>query len=149
MLDLNSCSVDNILMQRKSLLRILSAVECLHEIRVAVLGGSTTNEIVNILELILLFNGFRPTFHESEYGRFYEDAVLDPQSLIEFKPDIVYIHTSCRNIQAPPPLNCTEADLPGYVDAELARYQQIWNALETNLGCQVIQNNFEMPPYAL
>src|SRR5215469_3217004 len=118
MLNLNSCSVDEILMQRKSLRRTLSAVEGLHEIRVAVLGGSTTNEIVNILELILLFNGFRPTFHESEYGRFYEDAVIDPQSLISFKPNIVYIHTSCRNIKGPPPFSCTEADLPGYVNAE-------------------------------
>jgi FkbH-like protein len=149
MLNLNSCSVDEILMQRKSLRRSLSAVEGLHEIKVAVLGGSTTNEIVNILELILLFNGFRPTFHESDYGRFYEEAVIDPQSLINFKPDIVYIHTSYRNIQGPPPFKCTEADLPGYVNAELAFYRQIWNALETNLGCQIIQNNFELPPYAM
>jgi FkbH-like protein len=135
-------------MQRKSLRRSLSAVEGLHEIRIAVLGGSTTNEIVNILELILLFNGFRPTFHESEYGRFYEEAVVDPQSLISFRPDIVYIHTSCLNIKGPPPFSCTEADLPGYVNAELAFYRQIWDALETNLSCQVIQNNFELPPYA-
>jgi FkbH-like protein len=149
MLNLNSCSVDEILMQRKSLRRSLSAVEGLHEIRIAVLGGSTTNEIVNILELILLFNGFRPTFHESEYGRFYEEAVIDPQSLISFRPDIVYIHTSCRNIKGPPPFSCTEADLPGYVNAELAFYRQIWDALETNLSCQVIQNNFELPPYAM
>jgi FkbH-like protein len=136
-------------MQRKSLRRSLSAVEGLREIRIAVLGGSTTNEIVNILELILLFNGFRPTFHESEYGRFYEEAVIDPQSLISFRPDIVYIHTSCRNIKGPPPFSCTEADLPGYVNAELAFYRQIWDALETNLSCQVIQNNFELPPYAM
>jgi FkbH-like protein len=149
MLNLNSCSVDEILMQRKSLRRSLSAVEGLHEIKIAVLGGSTTNEIVNILELILLFNGFRPTFHESEYGRFYEEAVIDPQSLISFRPDIVYIHTSCRNIKGPPPFSCTEADLPGYVNAELAFYRQIWDALETNLSCQVIQNNFELPPYAM
>jgi FkbH-like protein len=149
MLNLNSCSVDEILMQRKSLRRSLSAVEDLHEIRVAVLGGSTTNELVNILELILLFNGFRPTFHESDYGRFYEEAVIDPQSLIDFRPDIVYIHTSYRNIQGPPPFNCTEADLPGYVNAELGFYRQIWDALETNLRCQIIQNNFELPPYAM
>src|SRR5215469_12692778 len=149
MLNLNSCSVDEILMQRKSLRRTLSAVEGLHEIRVAVLGGSTTNEIVNLLELLLLFNGFRPTFHESDYGRFYEEAVIDPQSLINFRPDIVYIHTSYRNIQSPPPFKCTEADLPSYVNAELAYYQQIWDALETNLGGQIIQNNFELPPYAM
>jgi FkbH-like protein len=149
MLNLDSCSIDDILMQRKSLRRDLSAAEGLQEVRIAILGGSTTSEITNLLELLLLQSGFRPVFHESEYGRFYEYAVLDSRSLIDFKPDIVYIHTSYRNIQAAPPLNCTEEELPTFVEAELVRYRQIWNALETNVGCQIIQNNFEMPPYAV
>jgi FkbH-like protein len=149
MLNLDSCSIDDILMQRRSLRRTLAAAEGLREIRVAVLGGSTTNEIVNLFELLLLSSGFRPIFHQSEYGRFYEDAVLDPQALIDFKPDIVYIHSSYRNIQNSPPVGCIEADLPGLVEAELNRYRQIWNAIEANLGCQIVQNNFEAPPYAL
>jgi FkbH-like protein len=149
MLNLDSCSIDDILMQRKSLRRDLSAAKGLQEVRIAILGGSTTSEIANLLELLLLQSGFRPVLHESEYGRFYEDAVLDPRSLIDFKPDIVYIHTSYRNIQAAPPLNCTEEELQTLVEAELVRYRQIWNALETKVGCQIIQNNFEMPPYAV
>jgi len=149
MLNPDVCSIDEILMQRKSLRRKLSAAEGLQDIRIAVLGGSTTSEIVNLLELLLLFNGFRPTFHESEYGRYYEDSVLDPRALIDFKPDIVYLHTSCRNMQLSPPLNCMEADLPGYVEEELNRFKQIWNSLEAKLGCQVIQNNFEVPAFAL
>lgn len=149
MLNLATCSIDDILMQRRSLRRTLASAEGLREVRFAVLGGSTTDEIVNLLELLLLSSGFRPIFHQSEYGRFYEDAVLDPQALIDFKPDIVYIHTSYRNIQNPPPISCAEKDLPCYVAAEFDRYRQIWNAIEANLSCQVIQNNFEAPPYAL
>jgi FkbH-like protein len=149
MLNLDSASIDDILMQRRSLKRILAAAEGLRKIKIAVLGGSTTDEIVGLWELLLLSAGFRPVFHSSEYGRFYEDAVLDPQSLIDFKPEIVYIHTSCRNIQTAPPLSCTEADFSSFVETELNRYRQIWNAIETNLGCQIIQNNFEAPPYAL
>jgi FkbH-like protein len=149
MLNLDFASIDDILMQRRSLKRTLAAAEGLREIKIAVLGGSTTDEIVGLWELLLLSAGFRPVFHQSEYGRFYEDAVLDPQSLIEFKPEIVYIHTSCRNLQTTPPLSCTEADLPGFVEAELSRYRQIWSAIEANFGCQIIQNNFEAPPNAL
>lgn len=149
MLNLATCSIDDILMQRKSLRRALASAEGLREIRFAVLGGSTTDEIVNLLDLLLLSSGFRPIFHQSEHGRFYEEAVLDPQALISFKPDIVYIHTSYRNIQNSPPISCAEMDLPDYVAAELDRYREIWNATEANLGCQVIQNNFEAPPYAL
>jgi FkbH-like protein len=149
MLNLDSCSIDDILMQRKALRRTLAASEGLKEIRIAVLGGSTTDEIISLFELLLLSAGFRPTFHQSEYSRYYEDAVLDPQPLIDFKPDIVYVHTSYRNIAVLPPLSCTEAELPGYVEAELTRYRQIWNGIEANLSCQIIQNNFETPPYAM
>ncbi len=67
--------------------------------------------------------------------------------LIDFRPDIVYIHTSCRNIQGFAPLQCSEAELQGSIDAELGRFKQIWNSLEQNLSCQIIQNNFELPPF--
>ncbi len=149
MLNFYACAVDDILMKRRSLRRELASRPGLPELRVAVLGGSTTEELVNFLELLLLAEGFQPVFHQSEYGRFYEDAVHDPQALIDFKPQIVYVHTSCLNIRNAPPLGCTEGELAGHVEAELARYREIWISLEKKLGCQVIQNNFELPPYAL
>jgi FkbH-like protein len=142
-------SIDDILVKRKALRRQLLATEGLQEVRIAVLGGSTTGEIVNFLELLLLSQGFRPTFHEADYGRFYEDAVHHPQALVDFKPDLVYVHTSCRNVIHAPPMNCTEGELAASVEAELGRYREIWDALDRNLGCQIIQNNFEIPPSAI
>ena len=115
----------------------------------AVLGGSTTDEVVNLLELLLLSDGFKPDFYQSEYGRFYVDAVHDTQPLIDFKPKIVYVHTSCLNVQDTPPLNCTETELPGYIETELEHFREIWDSLERNLGCLVIQNNFELGPHAI
>jgi FkbH-like protein len=149
MLDLDFCSADELVMRRNSLRRQLTAVEGLRDLRIAVLGGSTMDHLVNALELLLLSNGFRPTFHKGEYGRFYEEAVHEAQHLAEFKPDLVYLHTSCRNIVNLPPVTCTEAELPSYVTAELNRYREIWDSLEQNLGCQIIQNNFEAPPYPI
>jgi FkbH-like protein len=107
------------------------------------------DQLVNMLELLLLSNGFRPTFHKGEYGRFYEEAVHESHELAAFKPDLVYLHTSCRAVVHAPPITCTEADLPSYVEAELHRYREIWDSLEQNIGCQVIQNNFELPPDAI
>ena len=149
MLNFYSCSIDDILMKRKSLRNKLSAADGLQDLRVAVLGGTTTNEVVNLFELLLLADGFRPVFHQSEYGRFYVDAVHDTQALVDFKPNIVYVHTSCLNVQNMPPLNCTETDLPGYVEIETQRFRDIWDSLESKLGCQVIQNNFELGPHAM
>ena len=37
--------------------------------KIAVLGGSTTHDIVRILELFLLHHGIRPEFYESEYAQ--------------------------------------------------------------------------------
>ena len=149
MLNLDSYSVEDLLLKRRSLHRQLSAVEGLRELRVAVLGGSSTNELVNLLELHLLSSGFRPVFYTSEYGRFYEEAVHDVQALFDFKPEIIYLHTSYRNVENLPPLSCTEEDLPSYISAELKRYRAIWDSLERIANCQIIQNNFEMPPHAL
>ncbi len=149
MLDLDFCSVEQILKVRRTLRRELSAAEGLRELRIAVLGGSTTNEFVNLLEVLLLSTGFWPVFYQSEYGQYYEDAVHETQALADFRPEIVYIHTSYRNVQNLPPINCSEADLPRYVEAELYRYREIWDALEAGIGCQMIQNNFETPPSAI
>ena len=117
----------------------------IQNIRIAALGGSTTNEVVDLLEILLLDSGFRPTFFQSEYGRYYEDAVLEPHIIADFKPDLVYIHTGIQNVQGFQPVACTEADFPGFVAAELSRYQAIWASLANAVGCQIIQNNFELP----
>jgi FkbH-like protein len=148
-MNLDQYPVSDLFRKRIGLRRQLSAVEGLQPIRIAVLGGTTTNEVVDLLELYLLDSGFKPVFHQSEYGRFYEDAVQDPSDLIAFKPDIVYLHTSCLNVRAAPPVHCSEDQFQGYVDAELKRYQQIWKSIEQNVSAQIIQNNFETPPYAI
>lgn len=142
-------SLDELLMKRRGLRRQLQALDDLKDIRIAILGGTTTNELVDLLEILLLQNGFRPTFYQSEYGRYYEDAVLEPDKIAIFKPDIVYLHTCSLNIQTFPPLSCTENDLPGYVEAETNRFRMIWSSLAEKVGCQIIQNNFELPPYAI
>ena len=66
--------------------------------RIAVLGGSTTNHIVSALELFLLNFGIEPEFYQSEYNQFYEDAVFGDPELDSFDPDIIYIHTTSRNL---------------------------------------------------
>ena len=113
------------------------------------LGGSTTNEIVDLLELLLLNAGFRPVFYQSDYGRYYEDAVVDPSAVSAFRPDIAYIHTSCINVQNFPPVHAEADEMRHHVELEVGRFQRMWQSLSDNVGCQVIQNNFEGPPVAI
>ncbi len=148
-MNLDQISIDDLLLKRRSLRRQLSAAEGLQPIRIAVLGGSTTNEVVDLLEIFLLASGFQPVFLQSEYGRYYEDAVLDQGDLIAFAPDIVYIHTSYLNVVSLPPVHCSEDEFRGYVETEINRYRQIWESIERSLSAQIIQNNFELPALAV
>jgi FkbH-like protein len=144
-----SISEEDLLSRRRSLRRRLVFAEGLRPVRIAVLGGSTTNEVVELLEILLLASGFLPTFHQSGYGKYYEESVIDPSGLSAFAPDLVYIHTSYLNVQAIPPVNCSEAVFKDLVNAEVARYRRIWKAIEESTPAQIVQNNFELPSTAV
>ena len=45
--------------------------------KIAVLGGSTTNDVIKTLEIFLLAEGIEPEFYESEYNRFWQDAMFE------------------------------------------------------------------------
>src|ERR1035437_339851 len=100
-----------ILRKKKSIKRELLLTEPSININIAILGGSTTDEIKHVLELFLLKNGFLPDFYQSEYNKYYEDAVFDNEKLSLFKPDIIIIHTSVVNITQYPNFDDSEADV--------------------------------------
>ena len=114
--------------------------------KIAILGGSTTSTVKQMIELFLLNNGIRPSFYESEYNKFYEDAVFDNAELSEFKPDIIYVYTTYRNITAFPDMG-HETD--ALLNNEIEKYRSIWESLKEKYNCPIIQNNFELPLYRL
>lgn len=119
------------------------------EKNIAILGGSTTSNIKIIMELFLLNNGIKPVFYESEYNKYYEDAVFDNPELDEFKPDIVYIHTTNRNITQYPSVSDDEKTINQLLDNEYSKSKSIWESLKDKYHCPIIQNNYEMPFYRL
>lgn len=119
------------------------------EKNVAILGGSTTSDIKLIMELFLLNYGIKPTFYESEYNQFYQDAVFDNKELEEFKPDIIYVCTSNRDITTYPCLANTADEIDALIDFEMSKFKSVWQSLADRYHCAIIQNNFEMPFYRL
>ena len=141
---------DYILKKAKSLKKQLLAEdrEFLNK-KIAVLGGSTTHEVIRILELFLLQNGIRPTFYESEFGQYWQDAMFETKTLKEFAPDVIYIHTSNRNIkQYPAPMDQKE-QVQELLDQTYQHFEVMWNHLHDNFVCPVIQNNMELPFFRL
>ena len=119
------------------------------EKKIAVLGGSTTASIVQILDLFLLNQGIKASFYESEYGRYYEDSVFPNETLKEFKPDIIYLCTTNRNVTSFPVLSNSVSEIDLLIDNQLRKFKSIWENLATKYRCPIIQNNFEMPLYRL
>lgn len=139
-----------IIKKRKNLRRtLLSDGRARTPKRIAVLGGSTTSDIVKTLELFLLDAGIEPTFYESEYAKYFEDALFPGEALLEFSPDIVFIHTTNRNITSFPEINDSEAEVDAKLQNELDKFRSIWQSIADKFHCPVIQNNFEMPLYRL
>ena len=140
-----------ILKKKKALKRELlqNTQQTFLEKNIAILGGSTTRDIRDILELFLLNYGIRPCFYESEYNQYYADGMFPNPALEEFHPDILYIHTTNRNIEQYPSLEDDRTLVTQKLQAEYERFRALWEHLHAVYGCPVIQNNFEPPFYRL
>ncbi|MBQ8790203.1 MAG: HAD-IIIC family phosphatase [Ruminiclostridium sp.] len=119
------------------------------EKKIAILGGSTTNDIRDITELFLLDYGIKPQFYMSEYNRYWQDAVFDNPELQEFAPDIVFIHTTNRNIIKYPDVTSTREEADAILKDQLSHFETMWKAIADKYHCPVIQNNFEQPYFRL
>ena len=161
-----------ILKKKKSIKRkLLEERNDFTDKKIAILGGSTTANIRLCLELFLLNQGIRPSFYESEYNMFYEDAMFGNEELDNFHPDIIYICTSNHNIQNYPTVGMSDnaetthnvsdkkmESADGAMDkvtaedllnVEFSRYETMWETLRQKFNCPIIQNNFEMPYFRL
>lgn len=117
---------------------------------IAVLGGSTTNDIVDILELFLLDEGIEPCFYQSEYAMYWQDVVFDNKALDDFAPDIVFIHTTTRNIERYfPTVRNTADECEDLLKQAQSHFLELWQRISEKYHCTIIQNNFEMPRFRL
>lgn len=119
------------------------------EKNIAILGGSTTNDIKLILELFLLNYGIKPDFYESEYNQFYEDGMFPNPELEAFSPDIIYICTSSRNITDYPVLSDSKEQIEQKMSGIMDKFSGLWEHLREAYHCPIIQNNFEYPFFRL
>lgn len=138
---------DLLMRRQKGIRRDLLAREQVGYIdkRIAILGGSTTDDIKNILELFLLEAGIRPQFYQSEYNKYYEDAVFGNSELEEFQPEIIIVFTSVVNLLEKPVLGDDGDAVSAKYDTEMKRFMQIWEKLSARYPSAVIlQNNMEL-----
>ena len=140
-----------ILKKRRSIKKSLLGQEGQRRIRkrIAVLGGSTTHDLKEMLELFLLNVGIEPVFYESEYNQYWQDVMFDNPELLSFAPDLIFIHTSNRNITAWPAVSDSDERVEELLSEQYGHFQVMWEKIAEVYHCPVIQNNFEYPFYRL
>ncbi len=117
--------------------------------KIAILGGSTTSHLKDLLNLFLLNNNISSEFYEGQFQLYYEEVVYNVGKLKEFDPDIIWIHTSWRNIKKFPLMKHTHEEIDFLIDSEFSFYKRIWEHAKENFSCIVIQNNFDYPDYRI
>lgn len=115
--------------------------------KIAVLGGSTTHDIIRVLELFLLDQGIRPQFYESEYAQYWQDVMFDNPELVAFAPDLIYIHTSNCNVTSYPAVTEQAEQIDALLEEQYEHFRALWEKIADKYHCPVIQNNFEYPFY--
>ena len=135
-----------ILRKYKSIRRTLIKNDNFIDVKIFVASGTTTDEIIKILEVFLLNAGLKPEFLQGNYGLFYEDLIFENKDLKDFNPDLIYVHTSFKNLKNIPKVSDNISDINQKLNDEFCNFKDIWEKIGENYGCPVIQNNFEMPP---
>jgi FkbH-like protein len=117
------------------------------KLKLAILGGFTTDQLRELIELYLFATGVSTEIYEANYGVFRQE-ILDPTSgLYNFTPDVVYLATHWRNLGHQPKLSDSAQEVTTLLESECRDWAMLWRTVHDRLGCQVMQNNFETPPW--
>ena len=113
------------------------------QLRLAVLGGYTTQPIRLALRTFLLSEGYLADVYESVYNT-YEMEVLDEASgLYAFRPDLVLFATGSVNLDTFPDHGASLDSVDALAEVLVGGYQRLWATVQEKTGALVIQNNFE------
>jgi FkbH-like protein len=115
--------------------------------KLAVLGGFTTHQLVDLVKLYLTAGRVGAEVYEADYGIFRQE-MLDPTStLYETRHDTIFLATTWRDLGHVPALADDRDEVKRKVEAEVADWSLLWRTAHDRLGCQILQNNFDSPPW--
>ena len=115
--------------------------------RIAVVGSFTTHQLVELFDLYLHGAGTEATLYEAAYGTLHQE-LLDPDSgLNKFRPDLVIILTTWRDLAHRPALATIGRRFRRRSMRKSRSGRESGMRPDRGLGCQIIQNNFDAPPW--
>jgi FkbH-like protein len=115
-------------------------------LRLAIVGGPTTLQLRQLIEIFLAAEGIRAVVFEGEYGLFRQE-ILNPGSALDaFKPDLLFLAVGARDIARFPAMGASAAEADRFAAGELSDWSSLWEIARSRWNATVIQNNFEIEP---
>ncbi len=114
-------------------------------VRLAILGGPTTIQLRQLIELFLANEGIAAEMYEAEYGLFRQEILTPGSGLDQFGPEIVFVATGARDLTRVPPLEADAAAVEQFAETELSDWLQLWETARSRWNATLIQNNFDIP----
>jgi FkbH-like protein len=116
-------------------------------LRLAVLGGPTTTQLVWLIDAFLAASGIEAEIWEGEYGTFRQALLLPDPGLEAFRPQLLFLATGARDVAALPAFSMDSAAVEEMAHAEFAEWSRLWRTAHERWGCQIIQNTFDASPW--
>lgn len=117
-------------------------------VRVAILGGPTTIQLRQLMEVFLASEGIAAEMYEADYGLFRQEILTSGSGLDVFGPEIIFLATGARDVTRIPSLDADLASVERLADEELGDWGKLWETAQTRWNATVIQNNFEIAPHS-
>lgn len=135
-----------ILSNRNKIIEQLSKKNNLNK-KIAILGGTSTQEISSFLELFLLDKGIKTNIYQGAYHQYYEESIFDNPALDKFNPDIIYIFLSFFDINPFPKINDTKTQVEEKFIKITSKIEEVIQSLKKKYQSQIIITNIPLPPY--
>jgi len=142
---LDYTSVQSLLKIHRRLRRELPATTPL--LRLAVLSGFTLDQLAPLIDLNLAAAGAGAEIYTPAFGTFRQEILAADSGLYAFSPKVVFLATGWRDLAHVPLLTDDRDRVRERVRLEVRDLSAAWQTLHDRLGCQVLQNNFDLPPW--
>jgi FkbH-like protein len=115
--------------------------------RIAILSNQTVVQFSQFLELFLFSAGIGSRCYVPDFGVLQQE-IFDPGSgLHDFSPNILFLASSWRDLVHLPQAGDDKQKVNELVEAELSYWRLLWQTAQQRFGGQIIQNNFDSPPW--
>jgi FkbH-like protein len=117
-------------------------------LKVAVLGNYTLSQLAPLIDLFCFAGRVELEIKHGNYGSLTAEILDTGSWLYSFRPQIAFVASGWRDLRhLPPGPRQDRASVHSAIGSEVEHWSSLWNLLHQRLGCQIIQNNFDVRPW--